>query len=154
GGQFSPGGGAYPLLANVIRDCLKSGILIVAATGNEGCECLHIPAALDGILAVGAMDSHGRPLSFSNWGGSYQAQGILAPGENILGARRGGGTVARTGTSYATPIVSGVAGLLLSLQVKRGQRPSPAFIREALLRTALGCDDRLQTDCRRLLAGR
>jgi hypothetical protein len=154
GGQFSPGGGAYPLLAKVIRDCIQSDILIVAATGNEGCECLHIPAALDGILAVGAMNLRGQPLAFSNWGGSYQSQGILAPGENVVGARPGGGTVARTGTSYATPIVSGIAGLLLSLQIKRGQRPSPALVRQALLRSALSCDDQSRTDCRRFLAGR
>ena len=35
------------------------------AAGNDGCECLHIPAALESVLAVGAMDAQGKPLDFS-----------------------------------------------------------------------------------------
>src|SRR5262245_9034780 len=139
GGQFSPSGTAHPLLADVVRDCARQGILIVAAVGNEGCACLHVPAALDSVLAVGAMNARGGPLDFSNWGGPYQIQGILAPGEDIVGAQPGGGTVRRTGTSYATAVVSGVAALLLSLQYKYGQQPEPLLIREVLLRSARGC---------------
>jgi hypothetical protein len=154
GGQFSPSGAAYPLLQNVVRDCARSGVLIVAAAGNQGCECLCIPASLPSVLAVGAMNGEGRPLEFSNWGGAYQFQGILAPGENILGARPGGGTTWRTGTSYATALVSGVAALLLSLERCRGRRADPHRVRTALLQTALGCDREPTTDCRRLLAGR
>ena len=92
----------------------------VAAAGNNGCDCLHVPAALPAVLAVGAMDAHGHPLEFSNWGKAYQTQGILAPGKDITGAKSGGGTVQLSGTSFATPIVAGVAALLLSLQVQRG----------------------------------
>jgi hypothetical protein len=154
GGQFSPSGTAHPLLADVVRDCARRGVLIVAAAGNDGCACLHVPAALDSVLAVGAMDARGEPLGCSNWGGPYGIQGILAPGVDILGARPGGGTAQGTGTSYATALVSGVAALLLSLQRKHGRRPSPPLVREALLRSALGCDQLPTTDCRRLLAGR
>jgi hypothetical protein len=42
----------------------------------------------------------------------------------------------------------------VSYQRKRGQPPRPWFVREALLRTAIGCDQQPTTDCRRLLAGR
>jgi cyanobactin maturation PatA/PatG family protease len=100
------------------------------------------------------MDASGEPLVFSNWGRTYQLQGILAPGANIRGARAGGGTALGTGTSYATAIVSGFAALLLSLQLQKGQEPNPRLVREAILRTALGCDYQATTDCRRLLAGR
>ena len=92
GGQFSPSGTAHPLLADVVRDCGRRGILIVAAAGNDGCACLHVPAALESVLAVGAMDTQGTPESSSNWGGLYEIQGILAPGVDILGAQPGGGT--------------------------------------------------------------
>ena len=71
----------------------------------------------------------------SNWGAVYQSQGILAPGENVVGAAHGGGIAAGSGTSFATPIVSGVAALFLSLQLKRGQRPDAVAVRQALLRT-------------------
>lgn len=154
GGEFSPSGTAHPLLADAVRNCANNNILIVAAAGNEGCECLHIPGALPSVLAVGAMNAQGLPLQVSNWGEKYQTQGILAPGENILGASSGGGTVTNSGTSYATPIVSGIAALLLSIQLRRGQEPNPHAVRAAILSSAVGCDDQPAPDCRRLLAGR
>jgi cyanobactin maturation PatA/PatG family protease len=88
---------------------------------------------------VGAVDARGHPLDFSNWGDAYQNQGILAPGENILGAKPGGGTIQMSGTSFAAPIVAGVAALLLSLQVQRGETPNPHAVREALLKSAVPC---------------
>jgi cyanobactin maturation PatA/PatG family protease len=154
GGQLAPEGVAHPILTDAVRACAQSGALIVAAAGNQGCDCLHIPGALPSVLAVGAMNAQGEPLPFSNWGGAYQSQGILAPGENILGADPEGGTAVRTGTSFATPIVSGVCALLLSLQYRYGQKPNPQEVRNALLQSAQGCEHGSISDCRRLLAGR
>jgi subtilisin family serine protease len=54
GGQFTPSGAAHPLLADAAAQCASRGALIVAASGNDGCECPHIPAALPGVLAVGS----------------------------------------------------------------------------------------------------
>jgi len=154
GGQLSASGIAHPLLSDAVRYCAANGVLIVAAVGNEGCECLHIPGALPSVLAVGAMNSQGTPLDFSNWSTSYQANGILAPGENILGARSGGGMVCESGTSYATAIVSGVAGLLKSLQLMLGQSANPQAVRAAILGSALGRSNQPLTDCNPFLAGR
>lgn len=154
GGQFATTGTSSAVLEQVVRECALRDILIIAAAGNEGCACWHVPAALQSVLAVGAMDARGQPLDFSNWGHPYQTQGILAPGERILGARSGGGTVCASGTSYATAVVSGIAALLLSLQCKMHQRPRPQAVRAALLQTALGCEEQSRADCRRLLAGR
>jgi hypothetical protein len=154
GGELSSTGTAHPLLADAVERCLTSGVLIVAAAGNEGCACLHIPGALPSVLAVGAMDADGRPLGFSNWGERYQSQGILAPGEDIPGASPGGGIVSNTGTSYATPVVSGIAGLLLSLQMNHGRPADAGAVRAAILGSGRGCDDQPVPDCRRLLAGR
>jgi len=154
GGQLSDFGEAEGWLENAVRLCQERNILLVAAAGNDGCECLHVPAALPAVLAVGAMDARGQPLDFSNWGSKYQTQGILAPGEQILGAKPGGGTERLNGTSFAAPIVSGVAALLLSLQVDRGETPDPARVRQLLLQSALPCDAALPADTQRCLAGR
>ncbi|MDY6784475.1 MAG: PatA/PatG family cyanobactin maturation protease [Cyanobacteriota bacterium] len=154
GGQLTDFGEAEGWLENAIRLCQERNVLLVAAAGNDGCECLHVPAALPAALAVGAMDVQGRPLDFSNWGAKYQAQGILAPGEQILGAKPGGGTERLNGTSFAAPIISGAAALLLSLQVERGETPDPARVRQVLLQSALPCNVDLPADTQRCLAGK
>jgi cyanobactin maturation PatA/PatG family protease len=153
GGQLTASPESDQLLANAVRLCQEKNVLIVAAAGNDGCECLHLPAALESVLAVGAMDSQGNPLNFSNWGKAYQNQGILALGENILGATPDGGTTLRSGTSFATPIVSGIVALLLSIQLQRGEKPDPHRVREAILKSALPCNSSNNTDSRRCLAG-
>ncbi|MCA2710248.1 MAG: PatA/PatG family cyanobactin maturation protease [Microcystis sp. M015S2] len=139
GGALTDMGEAEDWLIRAVEMCNERNILLVAAAGNDGCECLQVPAALPAVLAVGAVDARGHPLDFSNWGETYQSQGILAPGENILGAKPGGGTIQMSGTSFAAPIVAGVAALLLSLQVQRGETPNPHAVREALLKSALPC---------------
>jgi hypothetical protein len=153
GGQLTDDGEAEGWLENAVRLCQERNILLIAAAGNDGCECLHVPAALPHVLAVGAMDARGHPLDFSNWGDRYQHQGLLAPGENILGAKPGGGTERLNGTSFAAPIVSGVAALLLSEQVRRGDPPDPQRVRQLLLQSALPCDDDVPAASRRCLAG-
>ena len=154
GGEIAPPGGVHPLLARAVKTCASRGVLLVAAAGNHGCECVQVPGALPAVLPVGAMDADGRALALSNWGAAYRTQGILAPGEDIPGAAPGGGVVRGSGTSYAAAIVSGVAALLLSLQLKVGAALDPLAVRDAMLRSALGCADPPEPDCDRLLAGR
>ncbi|MBS9395130.1 MAG: PatA/PatG family cyanobactin maturation protease [Dolichospermum sp. LBC05a] len=153
-GQLTDNGEAEGWLDRAVQLCKDHNVLIVAAAGNDGCECLHVPASLPTVLAVGAMNDQGKPIDFSNWGEKYQNQGILAPGENILGAKPGGGTQKLSGTSFATPIVSGVAALLLSLQVQRGETPDPAKVRAVLLETAIPCTDKDTDDISRCLLGK
>lgn len=154
GGQLTDFGEAEGWLENAVRLCEQKNVLLIAAAGNNGCECLHVPAALPAVLAVGAMDANGQPLDFSNWGETYQTQGILAPGKDILGAKPGGGTQTLSGTSFATPIVSGVAALLLSLQRERGENPDPQKVRQVLLQSALPCNLDLPAETDRCLAGK
>jgi hypothetical protein len=155
GGELARDDAASPELRLAIRNCIDENRVVVAAAGNDGCRaCLHLPGAVPSVLAVGAVDARGRPLNGSNWGEIYQIQGIVAPGESIPGAMPGGGVAPRSGTSFAAAIVSGVAGLLLSLQKKRGETPDPFMVREALVRTAQGCAKTGSADCDRLLAGR
>jgi cyanobactin maturation PatA/PatG family protease len=154
GGQVTDFGEAEGWLKNAVRLCQEKNVLLISAAGNDGCDCLHVPAALPAVLAVGAMDASGTPLDFSNWGEAYQSQGILAPGDNILGAKPGGGTQRLSGTSFATPIVSGVAALLLSLQRQRGDPPDPQRVRQVLLQSALPCDADVPEGAQRCLAGK
>lgn len=154
GGQLTDEGEAEGWLKRSVQLCQENNVLIIAAAGNDGCACLHVPAALPAVLAVGAMDEQGKPINFSNWGESYQTQGILAPGENILGAQPGGGTTRLSGTSFAAPIATGVAALLLSLQIQRGETPDPQKVREAILKSALPCTPADTTDASRCLVGK
>ncbi|QIZ71372.1 S8 family peptidase [Oxynema aestuarii] len=153
GGSLTDIGEAEDWLDRAVKMCRDRNILLVAAAGNDGCDCLHVPAALPAVLAVGATDARGHPLDFSNWGETYQTQGILAPGENILGAKPGGGTLRLSGTSFAAPVVTGVAALLLSLQAQRGEDPNPQAVREAILASALPCKFAGTKNGRKCLAG-
>ncbi len=153
GGALTDLGEAEDWLDRAVQMCRDRNILIVAAAGNDGCDCLHVPAALPAVLAVGATNARGQPLDFSNWGETYQTQGILAPGENILGAKPGGGTLRLSGTSFAAPIITGVAALLLSLQAQRGETPNPQAVREAILASALPCEFANTENGRKCLAG-
>jgi cyanobactin maturation PatA/PatG family protease len=153
GGERSPEGQADDALARAVRLCEQRNVLGVAAAGNDGCACLHVPAALPAVLVVGAMGEDGQPLELSNWGEAYRENGVLASGENVRGAVPGGGIASFTGSSFATPIVAGVAALLLSLQQQNGQEPNPHAVRQIILETAHKCDASATDDCERFLAG-
>ena len=140
-------------LERALRLCEESNVLVVAAAGNDGCACIHVPAAVSSVLAVGALGRDGKPLGSSNWGEAYAANGVLAFGDSVSGAAPGGGQASLTGSSVATPLVTGLAALLLSKQLQLGQSLDPKSAREAILATALPCEPRDGTDCRRFLAG-
>jgi cyanobactin maturation PatA/PatG family protease len=153
GGEKAPGEAAEPVLQRALQLCEDSGVLVVAAVGNDGCSCLHVPAAIPSVLGVGALGTDGEPLETSNWGEAYKSNAILAPGEKIPGAAPGGETAVLNGSSFATPIVSGIAALLLSTQIQNGRPPDPLAVRRALLDTALPCQPRDSPACDRYLAG-
>ena len=152
--QPTQSGTAESLLERAVRTCLDEGILVVSPAGNDRGECWTLPSAIPGVLAVGAMNDEGQPFQFSNYGGILQGQGVLAPGENILGADPDGGTRKHKGTSCAAPIVTGVAALLMSLQLRQGQKPSAAAVRQAILETAIPCDPREVDEPERCLRGK
>lgn len=153
GGELVASAEADPYLTNAVRLCRESGILLVAAAGNDACECLHLPAALDGTLVVGSMDLDGQPLDASNWASAYASRGVLAPGRRIPGAQGpGGGIVHRNGTSFSAALVSGIAALLMSAQLLRGENADARAVYDAILAGAAPCNP--NDDCRRLFRGR
>ncbi|WCE02530.1 S8 family serine peptidase (plasmid) [Streptomyces sp. HUAS 31] len=156
GGERTPDGRAEALLERALRLCQDNGVLVVAAVGNDGCDCLQAPAATPSVLAVGATDANGKPLDINNWGPAYRANGVLAPGRDIDGAAPGGRLAALTGSSFATPAVTGVAALLVAQQIAEGRTIDPLAagraIRESTSRPPCASDD--APECRRLLGGR
>lgn len=150
GGQYSDTGVADQWLDDAVQRCAQAGVLLVAAAGNDGCECLHVPAAASTALAVGAVDANGDPMDFSNYGGGYACNGITAPGENIIGAVPGGGVAQMSGTSFATPLVSGVVSLIQAAKPEI----TGAQIRDFLLQTASPCGINAPEVCQKLLVGR
>jgi cyanobactin maturation PatA/PatG family protease len=122
-------------LSAALQAAAEADALVVAAAGNQGCACDTIPASVAGVLAVGAHGDSGSPLLSSNWGPGQRAQGVMAPGSDVPGACVGGGLCRATGTSFATAMVSGIAGLLMSADVERGRKPSGRRIRKTLLQS-------------------
>lgn len=153
GGEKVPNGDPDPILARALNLCDQSNVLVVAAAGNDGCDCLHVPAAVPPALAVGAMDRAGAPVESSNFGEAYRVNGVLAPGEAIPGAVPGGGIAPFTGSSFATPIVSGLAALLMSLQRRETGSVNVKAVRQAILDSAVPCERPDTSECARYLAG-
>lgn len=153
GGERSPGGQPEGTLRRALQLCEDNNVLVVAAVGNDGCDCLHVPAAVSSVLGVGALGADGEPLPTSNWGRAYQLNAILAPGEDIRGAAPRDKTASLTGSSFAVPCVSGVASLLLSAQACTGQAMDPRAVGKALLRTARRCQPPDSPQCCRYLVG-
>src|SRR5215813_10997493 len=142
---------SHDILERSLKAALERNILVVAPAGNNRAECLCLPAAISGVLAVGSLTDDGAPSKFNNWGGIYDRQRVLAPGENMLGAKAGGGSFREKGTSCAAPVVTGVAALLMSLQLKEGYRLDSRKVRAAILNSTIPCKaqtSETKDDCR------
>ena len=88
-----------------------SGALVIGAAGNEDVQQMSYPAAFSDALAVAAVDDQDQKAAFSNFGSWVD---ISAPGVAIYSTIPGGSYVGKSGTSMASPVVAGVAGLILA----------------------------------------
>ncbi|HET8948036.1 MAG TPA: S8 family serine peptidase, partial [Candidatus Polarisedimenticolia bacterium] len=110
GGDFSEA------LFESIRNAAAQEVLFVAAAGNDGADSDRVPffpAGFDApnIIAVAATDRRDRLAPFSNYGA--RKVDMAAPGVDIYSTLPGGAYGFSSGTSMATPHVSGVAALIL-----------------------------------------
>ncbi len=156
GEQLNDGEQIISSLAHALEQCEEKGVLVVAATGNEGDNSIHVPASYPTVLAVGSMNNHGVPSTFSNWNKETTKPGLVAPGEDIIGAIPSGKNkkaIAR-GTSFSTALVSGVAALLASLQKQQGIEKNLLAVRQILLDSVTPCALEEGINCDRIMTGR
>ena len=115
-------GGAFSqALRNEIQATSAQDMLFVAAAGNNGMNNDAFPTypasyTVDNVMSVAATTNRDERASFSNWGAASVHLG--APGHNILSTVPNNQYEFYSGTSMATPQVSGAAALVLAACAK------------------------------------
>ncbi len=88
------------------------GVIVVSSTGNFASTVPMFPAKFSSVIATSAVDTTDHLASFSNYGGYVD---LTAPGVNLISTLPGNQYGTSSGTSYATPLVSGAAAILKSI---------------------------------------
>ncbi|RTQ53332.1 T9SS type A sorting domain-containing protein [Hymenobacter gummosus] len=131
-------------MQDAVNYAVARNVVVVACMMNTNTSTPYYPAALTGLIAVGATnpdDSRARPFFWDASSGSNFGTHIslTAPGNYIYGLNHNSNTIFTTywgGTSQATPHVAGVASLMLG----RNPQLTPAQVKTILQNTA---DDRV-----------
>lgn len=129
--NMSLGGGASSSLDAAVQTLVDRGITVVAAAGNAAADaCTYSPARVAGAITVAASTSTDAFASYSNYGSCVD---IIAPGSGVRSAYYSSNTATATlsGTSMATPHVSGVVAQLLELGAQ-----TPAEVELAIISAA------------------
>jgi subtilisin family serine protease len=135
-------GGGLPH-QDVIRYALSKGVTVVAASGNDGTSERYYPGALPGVIAVGAVDNTGTVTNFTSYGANIT---VVAPGVNVYSSFAHNTYAFASGTSQASPFVTGMVALMKSLALERGTRLAARDLVDILKNTSDKADSRLRTE--------
>lgn len=108
-----------PAVENAIDYAESRGAVVVAAAGNDGCDCMLYPANYPDVIAVGASDSSDGKASFSSYGTNLD---LVAPGVGSIfstsytAQNPTSAYGSADGTSLSTPMVAGAVGLIKALR--------------------------------------
>lgn len=119
---------AYPAMTSAIQYALQHDVIPVVAAGNSGLRGISLPGCISYSFTVGAVNSSDKVASFSGRGSSLD---LVAPGVSIYSTWLQEGYKSLSGTSMATPMVSGVVALV---KVAHPAWTAPQVI-EAILKT-------------------
>ena len=150
GGQ----GACSSAMQNAVNDVTARGTVVVVAAGNSNVDAANTePANCNGVVAVGATTRSGGRAGYSNYGSRLT---VSAPGSGVLSTYNSGATTPAgdafawaQGTSMATPHVSGVVSLMLSLNPSL----SPSQVAQRLRETARAFPAGTGADCNTSLCG-
>lgn len=117
------------LLHDAVKDAYDTGILMIAAAGNDGRNGVEYPAAYEEVMAVGSIDNNGVISEFSATGEEVE---IVAPGEDIAATGFFDEVVCTQGTSVSAAQITGAASLLWEIDASK----SADFIRGLLTESA------------------
>jgi subtilisin family serine protease len=122
-------------LEDVIRKAGEEGILFVAASGNSSANTdrrPHYPSSynLPNVVSVAALTRRDELAGFSNYGA--KSVHVAAPGAEIMSTWLNGAYEEHSGTSMATPVVSGIAALVLSTDEKLSVQELKARLLESV----------------------
>ena len=129
--NMSLGGSASSSLDTAVNNSINDGIVYSVAAGNSNASaCNYSPARVPNAITVGATTSTDARASYSNKGSCLD---LFAPGSSITSAWNTSNTATNTisGTSMATPHVTGVAALYL-----QGHSATPTQVRNAIVGAA------------------
>lgn len=111
--------GFMPEMQDIMLTLLALNIIPVVAVGNEGRHRTRSPGNYRDVVSVGAMTKQYRVASFSGNATIslnnqiYSVPDLVAPGDSVYSCIPGGEYEAADGTSFAAPIVTGVACLAI-----------------------------------------